>query len=512
MGGRQRWLVIVAAVFAAWCLGVVVLVLVAGGGGDDSPAEAATATTAAPLEGPGLEAAEAGVVQVRTTGEVMSYQSATGRRADGFGSGFVVGDGLVMTAAHVVFGAETVEIAVPGEGREPETHPAEVLGLSECSDVALLRVGGDDGDVPDLPVLRFVEEEPEVGADVTLAGFPEGESEFTLTQGIVSRAEAAEGFLTTATFEYDAVSRPGNSGGPVLTDDGLVAGIAYAEDQDGLGLAVRGDAVAELVDELEAGETPGGLGVHLEAVPLRGRQLAGLFVTAVADGSPAAEMGIQVGDLITGWEEVDGPTPIAGHCRAVAEEEDGNDARLTLVRPSGAEVMQGELGEEDALHVTATVFGTREPSGGFDSSAPDTYRRIGPVRDEAGLFEVPLPRSWRTDALPGFVDATTGRRTASPSRIVVTAIPLTSLEGAFRQAWDGFGDAARGHCQNTHRAFSEGRYEGQEGIFNCGAASAVVATVRDGSRPVGLLIVGSLYGERDITLMARILDDLELLR
>ena len=111
-------------------------------------------------------------------------------------------------------------------GGEDEPRNAKVLGVCECSDLAVIDLEGDG-----YPYLEWAEGDPRPGLEIYAAGFPLGDPEFTLTKGIVAKAEA-DGETNWASVdhvvEHDANIQPGNSGGPLVTGEGQVVGVNYA--------------------------------------------------------------------------------------------------------------------------------------------------------------------------------------------------------------------------------------------------------------------------------------------
>ena len=133
---------------------------------------------------------------------------------EGVGSGFFVSrDGLVLTNAHVVEGARRIAIRTQNEDR----FLARVVSLSAPYDLALLRVEGTIGSVLTLGDSDLVD----VGIDVVAVGSPLGLSG-TVTRGILSAIRKADDMTF---LQVDAAISPGNSGGPLLTEEGQVIGI-----------------------------------------------------------------------------------------------------------------------------------------------------------------------------------------------------------------------------------------------------------------------------------------------
>ena len=186
---------------------------------------------------------------------------------EGYGTGFFVGEGLVLTNAHVVDNTA----ALTCEFTDGRRTSAEVVGLDEERDLALLRLGSVEGEWP--PALRMRRAETRPGELVLGVGFPgrevllhpvlkypltderRGVPNPTLTFGVVSAVDVELGNASTAYMQTDAAINPGNSGGPVLTLDGEVAGVATltALGKENEGYAVPSETVRSVFAE-ELGE------------------------------------------------------------------------------------------------------------------------------------------------------------------------------------------------------------------------------------------------------------------
>jgi len=151
----------------------------------------------------------------------------------GFGSGSMISpDGLVLTAAHVVRDAGSVEIKLISG----QVLPAKVVRLHKGEDVALLYAS-----VPsDADCIPLRAEAPQVGEEIYAIGSPASkELAFTLTRGIVSGTREIEGVRYLQT---DASVNPGNSGGPLIDGQGQVLGVVswkiVGSDTEGLAFGV----------------------------------------------------------------------------------------------------------------------------------------------------------------------------------------------------------------------------------------------------------------------------------
>ncbi len=167
------------------------------------------------------------VVRVYATRQEPDYDSPWQSQtpANGTGSGVVIGDGLVLTGAHVVTNATFVRVQ---KVDEPNKHIGRVRSICHDCDLALLSI--DDGEA----FMRGVTpaslgELPDLRDRVQVVGYPVGGEEISITEGVVSRIEVqryrhSERGLLAVTV--DAAINRGNSGGPVFRD-GKVCGIAF---------------------------------------------------------------------------------------------------------------------------------------------------------------------------------------------------------------------------------------------------------------------------------------------
>ncbi len=265
-----------------------------------------------------------GEVYERTIGSVAFVGTETGG-----GSGFVY-DGVVITNQHVVGEASTVDVRF----RNGEWNTAGVTATDVYSDLAVLSTNIPDYAIP----LSFVEKVPAVGAEVLALGSPFG-LEASVSAGIISGRNRSlpnqqTGFSIPNTVQTDAGLEPGNSGGPLVTMGGEVAGVAVAGAGANVGFAVSPLLTRRVVPELiQSGnyEHPF-LGIRLvEVTPAvaEANDLAeprGILVVEIMDDAP-------VGDElrgITGETVIDGQlVPVGGDVLvALAGNEISSDADL----------------------------------------------------------------------------------------------------------------------------------------------------------------------------------------
>jgi S1-C subfamily serine protease len=296
--------------------------------------------TAAPDE-EALDAYSRVVVDVakRLSPAVVRIEPERGR--GGSGSGFVfTPDGFVLTNSHVVRGEKKLRVTL-SDGRQ---LPAHVVGEDPPTDLAVLRIHGDDlvaaplGDSAKL----------QVGQLVVAIGNPFG-FQATVTAGVVSALgrslRSASGRLIDDVIQTDAPLNPGNSGGPLVNSRGEVVGVntAVILPAQGLCFAIGIDTAVFVASRLirEGRIRRGYLGVAGQNVPLSRRtaRLAGLpraggvLVASVEPGSPAERAGVLVRDVIIelGGRAV---TSVDALHRLLTEGGIGVPTTLTVLRPS----------------------------------------------------------------------------------------------------------------------------------------------------------------------------------
>jgi len=227
----------------------------------------------------------------------------------GLGSGVIVSpDGYILTANHVVSGAEEIMI---GLGTELRKFKAKKIGTDPGTDVALLKI-----DEKNLPAITFADSDKAKAGDLVLAvGNPFGLRQ-TVTMGIISAVgRGGVGIVDYENFiQTDAAINMGNSGGALVDTKGELLGINTAifsrtGGNQGIGFAIPANLARAVMQSLrEKGRVVRGyIGVSVqtltpelaEAMKLHG-QLTGALVGEVAPGTPSEKAGIKTGDVITG--------------------------------------------------------------------------------------------------------------------------------------------------------------------------------------------------------------------
>lgn len=238
---------------------------------------------------------------------------------DSSGSGFVFDvEGHIVTNAHVVREAEEVMVTFSSG----YVVPAEVVGVDDYSDLAVIKV--DPADVPLAPLPVGDSNLLQVGQRVIAIGNPFG-LDGSMTTGIVSALGRSlpsaalldpryQGYNNPSIIQIDAAVNPGNSGGPLLNSDGEVVGINTAIRTEnggfqGIAFAVPSNTLRRVIPQLiESGSAQyswlgisspslGNLGLVADELGLPVRQ--GVLISEVFADSPAARAGLQSGDEST---------------------------------------------------------------------------------------------------------------------------------------------------------------------------------------------------------------------
>ena len=343
--------------------GAAALVIAAGTGAATYPALDDGGTTAvAPSSSSGTAqtvkdgALTIGQIYDRTNASVVEITVTTQAPADGpmgsgtaqaQGSGFVYdSSGHVITNAHVVDGAESAKVRFA----DGKTYDATVVGVDASTDLAVLKVEAPSSALHPLELADS--SQAAVGDVVVAIGSPFG-LENSVTTGIVSALgrsmKAPNGYTITGSIQTDAAINHGNSGGPLLDLDGKVVGVnAQIESEsggnDGVGFAIPSSTVKSIVTQiLEDGSVQHAyLGVSVTAAA---DGTAGAQLAEVRSGTPAAEAGLQAGDVLTAVDG-DAVSSAAALQSAIDARKPGDRVILDYLR--------------DGAHRTVTVtLGTR---------------------------------------------------------------------------------------------------------------------------------------------------------
>ncbi len=225
-------------------------------------------------------------------------------RSEAGGSGFVISrDGLIVTNNHVIEGASDVKVHLGDRD-----YTAKVKGADAATDLALLKIDAGSN-------LKYLElgdsDRARVGDWVMVIGNPLNLNK-TVTTGVISAKGRSIG-INDVSFENflqtDAAINFGNSGGPLVNLQGQVVGIASAINYgaENIGFAVPVNTLKDILPQLrDKGRVSRGyLGINIQNLDWPHAQAFGLtstdgaLVGEVVSGTPAADAGVEHGDIIT---------------------------------------------------------------------------------------------------------------------------------------------------------------------------------------------------------------------
>ena len=266
----------------------------------------------------------------------------------GVGSGFILSaDGLVMTNAHVVEGADEVLVTLT----DKREFKAKIIGTDKRTDVALIKI-----EATGLPAVKIGDvSRLKVGEWVMAIGSPFG-LENTVTAGIVSAKQRDTGDYLTL-IQTDVAINPGNSGGPLINMRGEVVGInsqIYSRSGgfQGISFAIPIDEAARVSEQLRTTGrvSRGRIGVQIDQVSKEIAESIGLpkaqgaLVRGVEAGAPAALAGVEAGDVILKFGGV-AIEKSADLPRFVGNIKPGSKSTLTVFRRGATKELSVTVGE-----------------------------------------------------------------------------------------------------------------------------------------------------------------------
>jgi serine protease Do len=283
----------------------------------------------------------------------------------GVGSGFILSaDGLIMTNAHVVDGADEVLVTLT----DKREFKARIVGADKRTDVAVVKIqatGLPAVKVGDVNRLR-------VGEWVMAIGSPFG-LENTVTAGIVSAKQRDTGdFLSF--IQTDVAINPGNSGGPLINMRGEVVGInsqIYSRSGGfmGISFAIPMDEAMRVSEQLRTNGrvSRGRIGVQIAPVTKEVAESIGLskaqgvLVRGIEEGSPAEKAGIEAGDIITRFDgkAIEKPADLP---RAVGNTKPGSKVNISVFRRGSVKDMSITVAEIEAEKVLASAPEKKVPA------------------------------------------------------------------------------------------------------------------------------------------------------
>ncbi len=327
------------------------------------------------------------VVQIMVTGYGPAEDATRGQTADvigkrqAVGSGVIVDpEGYIITNAHVVNGAEKIEVIVPpqiaadaqagpGQDAQPKSYQARIIGVTREIDLAVIKI-----EVHGLPAVKIPDtmKSTKQGEMVFAFGSPEGLRD-TVTMGVVSSvARQPDPDSPLVYIQTDTPINPGNSGGPLVDADGDLVGIntfilSTSGGNQGLGFAIPTGVIASAYPQLlKYGHihqpaigalvqtiTPDlAAGLHL------GRDF-GVIVSDVSPGGPADTAGLRIQDIILSVDgTLTGSLPLFDH--SLYMHKSGEHAKIEVLR--GSDRVQLDIPLVERAHKEDSLADIADPT------------------------------------------------------------------------------------------------------------------------------------------------------
>jgi len=376
------------------------------------------------------------------------------RREESLGSGVIVSpDGYILTANHVVEGADKIRVKVASDDRK---YTAKIVGTDPSTDVAVLKI-----DASHLPAITLGDSSQLEVGDVALAiGNPFGVGQ-TVTMGIISGlgrsgfnfgGDAAhpqyQDFIQT-----DAAINPGNSGGALVDAEGRLIGvntfiISSTYGNEGIGFAIPINLARHVMDQLIQGGkvTRGYLGVTLEGITpglaesFNLPDQNGALVGDVMPGTPAEKAGLQSGDVII---EFNGKKATDPHSLQlmISECVPGTEVTLKVLRNNHERTFTVKLAE------LQNPVGQNENNGSNNSSVSSTPDALDGVmvsdldRQARQQLDIPdnVQGAWVTEVEPDSNSAEAGLQ-RNDVIVEINRHPVNDAEAAVKLCTQAKGD------------------------------------------------------------------------
>jgi serine protease Do len=345
---------------------------------------------------PVLEAKKS-VVRIEVQGTHATFKDNENRKTivtkeiNGGGSGVFISENEILTNTHVLAGASVVSVFIDSQ-QEPLV--GEILGISECSDLGIIKVPGKH------PFLKFGNKLDQ-GTVVTALGYPldslaESAKYYTIKEGTISKDPylGSTESSSVEVVEHSAVLNPGNSGGPLVNSSGEIVGINEIKNSNtNQYFAITPRAILEVLDDLKAGKDGLGLGLNPEIVYYKDNDNIRSYMLAqyVKTGSIASKAGIRTGDIITSIEQkpMENSKNLGNYCSILAGKRN-QPVHIQTYRQSTGESFEGDTDSKLALVSSPLPAQTQNPPQQKQAQAL-AYVEIA---DPAKFTSASVPSTW----------------------------------------------------------------------------------------------------------------------
>lgn len=315
-----------------------------------------------------IEEAQNAVVRVVTQGEYVFPDDnfdINSEMIPGSGSGFIISnDGYIVTNNHVVAGSSTIEVFF---NNEDKSIPAQLIAKSECLDLALLKIRGSEYNY-----FEFNTEDTIIGTEIRAAGYPLGDKQFTLTDGIISKV-SADSVQTWAyvqeSFEHTAIINPGSSGGPIFTNDFKILGVSYAGNSLSQYFAIKSQLVDSEIKLLKDTKESIGVGINFQLI-----EGTGLYLYSTDSGKVFDDIGIKGGDIITNFAGFDMTNEIdmKNFCNVLTTQSSKGTIKLEGYRFANDSNFTGQTNSNNPIEFTSAIVAS-PPTTSSPTTTAYTY-------------------------------------------------------------------------------------------------------------------------------------------
>ena len=315
---------------------------------------------------------------------------ASARRVKTYASGFIVdASGVIVTNKHVIDGAVDIEVTLSNGDR----MPGRIVAAAAMLDLALIKV---DVDRP-LTALKWGNSDDlQVGDPVLTIGNPLGLGT-SVSAGIISGLNRDLGDTPLNSYiQTDSAINHGNSGGPMIDQEGNVVGIdtALMNPQEaggsiGIGFAIPSATASFVISRLldPTHPKPGWLGITLQdltrglsdALGLKG--VKGSIISALDVAGPASAAGLRLGDVLTGIDMLK-PLDARAFMRAIIRLPVGQQVQLTIWRAGSEQTVTVAIAEWPNFRPNGGLVDVHETQAILDK-LPDPGLRLTPLTDAA---------------------------------------------------------------------------------------------------------------------------------
>lgn len=334
-----------------------------------------------------LDEVNKAVVQIATIGE---YREPDDEEVFHFvtGAGFIVDpSGLIVTNNHVVAGSRTLLVYLDGAERP---RYASVVALSECSDLALLKLSGGD-----YPYLAWGSGTVVAGARVYAYGYSSGA--LKRTEGSVRNVVPGRDGNIVGAFEtivHTAAISSGDSGGPLVGDKGQVLGINFSSNSRlRQGYTISAAEAQDTIQRLQRSQVSESLGIA-GAVWSEGDR-NGIWITAVQPDSPAARAGLQPGQVLLsmGGEPMAEDSSMTAYCNLLRTWDGADPLSYEVYSPDRRTVRTGEFVASFGALALPDVSFVRRQLTGLEFLLPAAWSDVEITYDDED-------ETWHMDAAP----------------------------------------------------------------------------------------------------------------